>query len=79
MNTTLKLGLVQQSCTEDRSQNLSTSSAGIREAAGRGAQLILLQELHSGVYFCQTEDTKRFDQAEAIPGPTTAALGKLAK
>jgi N-carbamoylputrescine amidase len=79
MNSTLKIGLVQQACTENRDSNLAASVSGIRAAAARGAQLVLLQELHSGVYFCQTEDTKRFDQAEPIPGPTTQELGKLAK
>lgn len=79
MKDSLKVGLVQQACTEDRARNLSTSLAGIREAAARGARLVLLQELHAGVYFCQTEDTRRFDQAEPIPGPSTQELGKLAK
>jgi N-carbamoylputrescine amidase len=79
MNSTLKVGLVQHVCSEDRRSNLVASISGIREAAARGAQLVLLQELHTGVYFCQTEDTKRFDQAEPIPGPSTQELGKLAK
>jgi N-carbamoylputrescine amidase len=79
MNATLKIGLVQQACGEDRASNLATSIAGIRAAAKRGAQLVLLQELHTGVYFCQVEDTKRFDQAEPIPGPTTEELGHVAK
>lgn len=79
MQATLKVGLVQQSCTEDRAQNHATSIAGIREAAREGAQLVLLQELHAGVYFCQTEDTNRFDQAESIPGPTTDVLAAVAK
>jgi len=79
MNPTIKVGLVQHACTEDRNNNLAESMAGIREAAQRGARLVLLQELHTGVYFCQTEDTTRFDQAESIPGPTTQTLGKLAK
>lgn len=79
MQTTLKVGLVQQTCTEDRAQNHATSIAGIREAVRQGAQLVLLQELHAGVYFCQTEDTKRFDQAESIPGPTTDTLAAVAK
>ncbi len=79
MKNLLTLGLVQQSCTEDRRANLDASIAGIREAAARGAELVLLQELHTGVYFCQNEDVKRFDQAEPIPGPTTEELGKLAK
>ncbi|MDO8706526.1 MAG: carbon-nitrogen hydrolase [Sulfuricaulis sp.] len=79
MNSTIRIGLVQHACTEDRGTNLAATLAGIREAAGRGARLILLQELHTGVYFCQTEDTKRFDLAETIPGPTTQELGKVAK
>jgi N-carbamoylputrescine amidase len=79
MNSTLKVGLVQHACSEDRNSNLAGSISGIREAAIRGAQLVLLQELHTGVYFCQTEDTRRFDQAEPIPGPTTQELGKLAR
>ncbi len=75
----LRVGLVQQRCSEDRAQNLAESIAGIRDAATRGARLVLLQELHTGVYFCQTEDTARFDAAEPIPGPTTEVLGRLAK
>lgn len=79
MDNRWKIGLVQHACSEDRAANLTASSAGIREAAARGAKLVLLPELHTGVYFCQTEDTRRFDQAEPIPGPTTQALGALAK
>jgi N-carbamoylputrescine amidase len=79
MHSTVKVGLVQHACGENREKNLAASIAGIREAAGRGARLILLQELHTGVYFCQTEDTRRFDLAETIPGPTTQELGKVAR
>ncbi len=79
MNKPLKLGLVQQSCCEDREQNLTASEAGIHAAAAEGARLVLLQELHTGIYFCQTEDTHRFDQAESIPGPTTDYLANLAR
>ncbi|MFA7096498.1 MAG: carbon-nitrogen hydrolase [Gammaproteobacteria bacterium] len=74
----LTVGLVQHACSEDRAANLAASMSGIREAAARGARLVLLQELHTGVYFCQTEDVARFDQAETIPGPSTEQLGKLA-
>ena len=77
--TTWTIGLVQQSCGEDRQTNLQASIAGIREAAARGAELVLLQELHTGVYFCQTEDTERFDMAESIPGPSTEELGEVAR
>jgi N-carbamoylputrescine amidase len=79
MNRRLKVSLIQQTCSEDRAANLAATERGIREAHARGAQLVLLQELHTGVYFCQTEDTARFDQAEAIPGPSTEKLGALAR
>jgi N-carbamoylputrescine amidase len=74
----LTLATVQQTCSEDREANLARSEVGIREAATAGARLVLLQELHTGVYFCQGEDVARFDQAEPIPGPTTERLGQLA-
>ena len=79
MTPKLIVGLVQQVCTEDRRENLGASIAGIREAHAQGAQVVLLPELHTGVYFCQSEDVRRFDQAEPIPGPTTDELGALAK
>lgn len=75
----LTVGLVQHACTDKREANLATSEAGIREAAAKGAKLVLLQELHTGLYFCQAEDTGQFDLAEAIPGPTTDYLSALAK
>ncbi len=75
----LKLGLVQQTCNSDRSRNLEQSSEGIRDAARRGATLVCLPELHAGPYFCQTEDTRNFDLAEPIPGPTTEQLAALAR
>ncbi len=78
-SSTLTVGLVQQSCGNDRAANLASSIAGIREAAAKGAQLVLLQELHTGPYFCQTEDTAVFDLAEAIPGPSTDEIGAVAK
>ncbi len=70
---------MQQSCTEDRDDNIRKSIAGIRECVAKGAQLVVLQELHTGVYFCQVEDTARFDMAETIPGPSTDTFGALAK
>ena len=79
MTETLKIGLVQQACSEERARNLAASVAGIRAAAAQGAQLVVLPELHAGPYFCQVEDTRHFDQAEAIPGPTTEELGRLAR
>jgi N-carbamoylputrescine amidase len=74
----LKAAVVQHACTGDYRENLDASIAGIRQAAAAGARLILLQELHTGLYFCQTEDTAHFDLAEPIPGPTSNELGKLA-
>lgn len=78
MTRHLRVGLVQHACGEDRDANLKTSLDGIAEAAARGARLVLLQELHAGVYFCQTENRARFDAAEPIPGPTARALGDAA-
>ncbi len=75
----LCVGLVQQQCGSNREQNIEKSVAGIREAAAKGAHLVVLQELHPGLYFCQTEDTACFDQAEAIPGPATERFGQLAR
>lgn len=77
--THLTVGLVQQSCSDDREANLTVSIAGIQEAAAQGAQLVLLQELHTGPYFCQREDTRCFELAEPIPGPSTQRLGSVAK
>ncbi len=75
----LKIGLVQASCSDDVQHNIATMTDGLRDAAARGAQLVLLQELHNSLYFCQTEDTSRFDLAETIPGPSTEHFGALAK
>lgn len=75
---TLKVGLIQHTCGNDRAANLGRTIAGIREAAAQGARLVLLQELHTGIYFCQAEDTRYFDLAETIPGPSTQQLGKIA-
>ncbi|MFA7386091.1 MAG: carbon-nitrogen hydrolase [Thiohalobacteraceae bacterium] len=79
MTATLTVGLVQESCTAVCEDNLAKMIAGVRAAAARGARLVLLQELHNSLYFCQTEDTDVFDLAEPIPGPSTEALGALAK
>ena len=76
---TMKIGLVQQSNTADRADNRTRLRAGIRKAASEGAELVVLQELHNGLYFCQVEDTACFDQAEPIPGPSTEEFGALAR
>ena len=75
----MKVGLVQQANTADRAANIEKLQRHIRQAAAGGAELVVLQELHNGLYFCQTEDTNVFDQAEPIPGPSTELFGALAK
>ena len=75
----MKIGLVQQSNTADQADNRTRLRAGIRKAASEGAELVVLQELHNGLYFCQVEDTACFDQAEPIPGPSTEEFGALAR
>ena len=73
------LGLVQMSCSPDPDKNLKKAIARIGEAARKGATIVCLQELFRSQYFCQTEDTALFSLAEAIPGPTTAKLAKVAR
>ncbi|MCB0549077.1 MAG: carbon-nitrogen hydrolase [Phaeodactylibacter sp.] len=75
----LTIGLVQQSNTDNRKANVEKSIAGIRECARKGAKLVVLQELHTGIYFCQAEDTRKFEMAEPIPGPSTEEFGRVAK
>jgi len=75
----IRVAVVQHANSGEYSIDLNASIAGIRRAAAQGAQLVLLQELHTGLYFCQVEDTEFFDLAETIPGPTTNTLGDLAK
>ena len=75
----MKVGLVQQANTADRAANIEKLQRHIRQVAAEGAELVVLQELHNGLYFCQTEDTHVFDQAEPIPGPSTELFGALAK
>ena len=76
---TLKVALVQERNQGSAEANLARIAVRVAEAAAAGAQLVLLQELHNGAYFCQHEDVVEFDQAEAIPGPSTERLGALAK
>ncbi len=75
----MKIGLVQQSNSSDRAANIAKLQQNIRACAAQGAELVVLQELHNGLYFCQTENTEVFDQAESIPGPSTETFGALAK
>lgn len=75
----LKVGMVQQSCTTDIKTNIAKLTENICECAAKGAKLVVLQELHNSVYFCQTEDASLCDLAETIPGPSTEYFGDLAK
>lgn len=75
----MKIALIQQSNTSDIAINIAKLEKNIRSCAAQNAELIVLQELHNGLYFCQTEDTTVFEQAETIPGPSTDFFGKLAK
>lgn len=79
MSNKLKVGIVQHSNSSDVTENTKKTVAEIRNAAAQGAKLIVLQELHRSLYFCQTEDTELFDLAETIPGPSTELYGELAK
>jgi N-carbamoylputrescine amidase len=75
----VKVGLVQMTCSSDPKENLTKAIARVREAAGQGAQIICLQELFTSQYFCQIEDHKYFALAEEIPGPSTEALCVVAR
>ena len=75
----LKIGVLQQHNTADATENKARLAEGIKALAEKGAQLIVLQELHNTLYFCQTEDVRNFDLAETIPGPSTEFFGALAK
>lgn len=79
MSNKLKVGIVQHSNSSYVTENTNKTVAEIRNAAAQGAKLIVLQELHRSLYFCQTEDTELFDLAETIPGPSTELYGELAK
>jgi N-carbamoylputrescine amidase len=79
MQNKFTVGLVQMRCTSNKEENLAKAEEKIREAAARGAQIISLHELFTGEYFCRSEDPELFNLAEAIPGPTTERLAKLAK
>ena len=75
----MKVGLIQQKNSADIKANIAKLQDNIRKAAAMEAELVVLQELHNGLYFCQTENTQLFDQAESIPGPSTDSFGQLAK
>ncbi len=73
------IGLVQTSCSTDTRENLDKAIVCIREAAKRGAEIVCLQELFRSQYFCREENAELFELAEAIPGPTTEEIGKIAR
>ena len=76
---TMKIGIIQQHNSADREDNKRRLAEKIRKVAQQGAELVVLQELHNGLYFCQEENVQIFDQAEPIPGPSTEFYGALAK
>ena len=75
----MKIGFLQQHNVADMKQNMLRLAEGIRDLAQQGAELIVLQELHNSLYFCQVEDVNNFNLAETIPGPSTSFFGDLAK
>ena len=79
INSLLNIALVQQRCHAEREHNLTATSAAIHEAAQNGADLVVLQELHTSPYFCQTQNCNNFDLAETIPGPGCSAFATIAK
>src|ERR1700726_4941842 len=79
MQESFRIGLVQSSCALDPNENLAKTEWKVREAAAGGAQVICLQELFRSQYFCREENATLFALAESIPGPSTEALGKLAR
>ena len=74
-----KIGLVQTKCSLDSESNLQRAITGIREAASKGAEIVCLQELFRSQYFCREENAELFNLAESIPGPSTEAIGSVAK
>lgn len=79
MNRILRIGIVQQANTADVAQNRARLAERISQLAGDGARLVVLQELHDSLYFCQTENPDQFDLAEPIPGPATAFYSDVAR
>lgn len=75
----MKVGLIQQHNTSDVKDNIQRLVQKVRECAAQGAELVVMQELHNALYFCQEEDVNQFDLAETIPGPSTDTFSALAK
>lgn len=78
MKRTIKVGLIQQSCTGNTAENMDKLKHSIEDVASKGTELVVLQELHNTLYFCQTENTSLFDLAETIPGPSTEFYSRVA-
>ena len=78
MRRTIKVGLIQQSCTGNTAENMDKLKHSIEDVASKGAELVVLQELHNTLYFCQTENTSLFDLPETIPGPSTEFYSRVA-
>lgn len=78
MRRTIKVGLIQQSCTGNTAENMDKLKHSIEDVASKGAELVVLQELHNTLYFCLTENTSLFDLAETIPGPSTEFYSRVA-
>lgn len=78
MRRTIKVGLIQQCCTGSPAENMDKLKRSIEDVASKGAELVVLQELHNTLYFCQTEDTSLFNLAETIPGPSTEFYSGIA-
>src|SRR5260370_14087075 len=74
----IRIGLIQMTCAPEPGPNLEKAVARVEEAAGRGAQIVCLQELYRSPYPCQAEEMAQFELAEPIPGPTSERLGRLA-
>jgi N-carbamoylputrescine amidase len=77
--TPFRIGLIQMACSADPAENLAKAEWRIREAAGKGAQIVCVQELFRSQYFCREENADRFDLAEPVPGPTSESFGRLAR
>src|SRR5260370_41388863 len=74
-----RVGLMQMACAKDPNENLAKAEWRIREAAGKGAQIVSVQELFRSQYFCREENADLFDLAEPVPGPTSESFSRLAR
>src|SRR5262245_46456005 len=74
----LKIGMIQESFSKDKEKNIEKIARHVKDLASKGVELVLLSELHTTPYFCQTENVDYFDLAESIPGPTTKKLSDIA-